>query len=38
LEANRIVEQQIVGHERKDESAVYPQVAKFLVDRHGLGP
>jgi hypothetical protein len=37
LEANRIVEQQIVEHERKDENAVYPQVAKFLVDRHGLG-
>jgi hypothetical protein len=37
LEANRIVEERIVEHERKDESAVYPQVAKFLVDRHGLG-
>jgi heavy metal translocating P-type ATPase len=37
LEADRIVEEQIVEHERKDESAIYPQVARFLVDRHGLG-
>jgi heavy metal translocating P-type ATPase len=37
LEADRIVEQEVVAHERKDESAVYPQVARFLVDRHGLG-
>jgi heavy metal translocating P-type ATPase len=37
LEADKIVEQQIVEHERNDESAVYPQVAKFLSDRHGLG-
>jgi hypothetical protein len=36
-EANRIVEQQIVAHERNDEGTVYPQVAKFLADRHGLG-
>lgn len=35
--ADRIVEQEIVAHEREDESAVYPQVAKFLADRHGLG-
>jgi heavy metal translocating P-type ATPase len=37
LDADRIVEEQIVQHERNDESAVYPQVAKFLADRHGLG-
>jgi soluble P-type ATPase len=37
VEADQIVEQQIVEHERNDESAVYPRVAKFLVDRHGLG-
>ena len=37
MEANEIVELQIVEHERADESAVYPQVAKFLADRHGLG-
>jgi soluble P-type ATPase len=35
-EADRIVEQEIVEHERQDESAVYPEVSKFLVDRHGL--
>jgi heavy metal translocating P-type ATPase len=37
LDADRIVEQDIVAHERNDESTVYPQVAKFLADRHGLG-
>jgi hypothetical protein len=36
-EADKIVAEQIVEHERNDESAVYPQVAKFLADRHGLG-
>jgi heavy metal translocating P-type ATPase len=36
-DANKIVEGQIVEHERADESVVYPQVAKFLADRHGLG-
>ena len=37
VEADKIVEQQIVEHERNDESGVYPQVAKFLADGHGLG-
>ena len=37
LEADRIVEREVVAHERNDESAIYPQVAKFLADRHGLG-
>lgn len=37
LEADRIVEQEIVAHERNDETAVYPGVAKFLADSHGLG-
>jgi heavy metal translocating P-type ATPase len=37
LEADRTVEEEIVAHERNDESAVYPSVAKFLADRHGLG-
>jgi soluble P-type ATPase len=37
LEADKIVEQQIVAHERDDESTVYPRVAKFLADGHGLG-
>jgi heavy metal translocating P-type ATPase len=36
-EANHIVIQQIVEHERDDENAVYPRVAKFLADHHGLG-
>jgi soluble P-type ATPase len=36
LEADQIVEQQIVKHERRDESTVYPEVGKFLMDRHGL--
>jgi soluble P-type ATPase len=36
-EANRIVAQQIVAHEREDERAVYPRLAKFLSDGHGLG-
>ena len=37
FEANDIVARQIVEHEREDENAVYPRVAKFLADRHGLG-
>ena len=37
FEADRIVTRQIVEHERDDENAVYPRVAKFLADRHGLG-
>jgi soluble P-type ATPase len=36
-EANDIVSQHIVEHERQDEKVVYPRVAKFLSDRHGLG-
>jgi hypothetical protein len=36
-EANRIVAEQIVTHERNDESAVYPRLSKFLADAHGLG-
>jgi len=36
-EADDIVSRQIVEHERDDERAVYPQVAKFLGDHHGLG-
>jgi hypothetical protein len=37
FEADEIVARQIVEHERDDESTVYPRVAKFLADRHGLG-
>ena len=36
-EATTIVRQQIVEHERKDERVVYPRLAEFLADRHGLG-
>lgn len=36
VEAERIVSQQIVEHERDDESAIYPRVARYLADRHGL--
>ena len=37
FEADQIVARQIVEHEREDEAAVYPRVAMFLADRHGLG-
>jgi heavy metal translocating P-type ATPase len=36
-EADRIVTQQIVAHERDDESTVYPRLTRFLADGHGLG-
>jgi len=36
-EADRLVEARIVEHERNDEHTVYPSVAKFLRDGHGLG-
>jgi heavy metal translocating P-type ATPase len=36
-EANQVVAQRVVAHEREDEAAVYPRIAKFLGDRHGLG-
>ena len=36
-EANDIIERQIVKHERDDEASVYPNLAKFLADSHGLG-
>jgi RND family efflux transporter MFP subunit len=36
LEANRIVETVIVGHEREDEETIYPRVSKYLNDSHGL--
>jgi heavy metal translocating P-type ATPase len=35
-EANDIVQQQIVKHERDDEGSVYPKLARLLADRHGL--
>jgi hypothetical protein len=36
LEGNRVVHE-VVEHERSDESNVYPRLAKFLSDGHGLG-
>ena len=36
-EAETIVSQQIVEHEREDERTVYPRLTEFLADRHGLG-
>ena len=36
-EANKIIARQIVKHERNDETKVYPELAKFLADNHGLG-
>lgn len=36
-EANKIIARQIVNHERNDETKVYPELAKFLADNHGLG-
>ncbi|HLW92520.1 MAG TPA: heavy metal translocating P-type ATPase, partial [Roseiarcus sp.] len=36
FEADQMIAKRIVEHEREDESAVYPRVAKFLGDRHGL--
>lgn len=35
-EANRVI-REVVEHERSDESNVYPRLAKFLSDGHGLG-
>lgn len=35
-EANILVMRTIVEHERSDENIVYPRLAKFLRDRHGL--
>ncbi len=36
-EADHIVSDQVIVHEREDESAIYPRVAAYLADRHGLG-
>ena len=35
-EANRVVQQEVVAHERDDEGNVYPQFAKVLRESHGL--
>jgi heavy metal translocating P-type ATPase len=36
VEANRLVQQQVVLHERDDEGSVYPRLAPILRERHGL--
>jgi heavy metal translocating P-type ATPase len=35
-EANRVVQEEVVAHERDDEGNVYPQLAKVLRESHGL--
>jgi heavy metal translocating P-type ATPase len=35
-EANRVVQEQVVAHERDDEGSVYPQLARILQERHSL--
>jgi heavy metal translocating P-type ATPase len=35
-EANRLVQEKIVAHERNDECNVYPELARVLRERHGL--
>jgi hypothetical protein len=36
VEANRLVQDKVVAHERDDEDSVYPQLAQVLRERHGL--
>ncbi len=35
-EANQVIQQQVVAHEREDEGHVYPQIARVLRESHGL--
>ncbi len=35
-EANQVIQDQVVAHERDDEGQVYPQLAKVLRESHGL--
>ncbi|NPU11017.1 heavy metal translocating P-type ATPase [Bradyrhizobium sp. 83002] len=35
-EANALVQDQVVAHERDDEGSVYPRLARLLQDSHGL--
>jgi heavy metal translocating P-type ATPase len=35
-EANSIVQQRVVAHERNDETVVYPELGKIMADRHAL--
>ncbi|WP_291867420.1 heavy metal translocating P-type ATPase [Bradyrhizobium sp.] len=36
VEANQVVQEQVVTHERDDEGHVYPQLARVLRESHGL--
>ena len=36
VEANAVVQEQVVEHERDDEGSVYPRLANVLMDGHGL--
>jgi heavy metal translocating P-type ATPase len=36
-DADRIIFEQVIAHERDDEREIYPRVAAYLGDRHGLG-
>ncbi|MBV9559592.1 MAG: heavy metal translocating P-type ATPase [Bradyrhizobium sp.] len=36
LEANRLVQEKVVTHERDDEGEIYPRLAKVLQEKHGL--
>jgi len=36
VEANRLVQDQIVVHERDDEGSIYPRLARVLRERHSL--
>jgi heavy metal translocating P-type ATPase len=36
VEANAVVQEQVVEHERDDEGTVYPKLADVLTDGHGL--
>ena len=36
VKSHSLVEESIVAHERGDETTVYPRLAKFLADGHGL--
>ena len=36
VEANKVVQEQVVVHERDDEGSVYPRLARILRESHGL--
>ncbi|HET7491846.1 MAG TPA: heavy metal translocating P-type ATPase [Bradyrhizobium sp.] len=36
VEANRVVQEQVVEHERNDEGSIYPRLARILQETHSL--